>query len=407
MKEVINIHTGEVADRNGNAGKCYKIGLKIIESMIGVDIDKFIFKEKDRAVIMKSESSIKIDNEEIFGDPMLLFQQLIASVQGTGCDVDVETAFSCELCTFPIALSKNNGYLREADKPQLANALWKCIRTCHITPPNCADHVLDGGSLLHKVVWKKRMTYKEICKRNIDYVKKHYGQNCSVVFDRYSGNASTKDITHLGHSKGKLGRPVLIAENTVFNIKKDEFLLNLKNKQCFLEMLTTEMNSVNTVGMCAMQSGGDADTLIATTAVDIANSKPAMVIGEDTDLLILLIHFVNEKKVQHDVYFMLDRNIKVNPKYGVYALHVNSWGNAYAIHALLGCVTTSRVFSIGKGAALTKFQMDERFQQDILLFLEKDFSKVEIKEAGERLLASLYGGKANNYLDQICLYKFH
>ena len=167
------------------------------------------------------------------------------------------------------------------------------------------------------------------------------------------------------------------------------------------------MNTVNIVGMCAMQSGGDADTLIATTAVDITNSKPAMVIGEDTDLLILLIHFVNEKKVQHDVFFMLDKNIKVNPKYGVYALHVNSWGNVYVIHALLGCVTTSRVFSIGKGAVLTKFQMDERFQQDILLFLEKDVSKVEIKEAGERLLASLYGGKGNNYLDQICLYKFH
>ena len=116
------------------------------------------------------------------------------------------------------------------------------------------------------------------------------------MFDRYSGNASTKDITHLRRSKGKLGRPVLFTENTVFNMKKDEFLLNLKNKQCFLEMPTAEMN---TVGMYAMQSSGDADTLITTIAVDIANSKPTVVIGEDTDLLILLIHFVNKKKVQN------------------------------------------------------------------------------------------------------------
>ena len=116
------------------------------------------------------------------------------------------------------------------------------------------------------------------------------------MFDRYSGNASTKDITHLRRSKGKLGRPVLFTENTVFNMKKDEFLLNLKNKQCFLEMLTAEMN---TVGMYAIQSSGDADTLIITTAVDIVNSKPTVVIGEDTDLLILLIHFVNKKKVQN------------------------------------------------------------------------------------------------------------
>ena len=47
MKELINIHTGEVADRNVNADKGYKIELKIIESMTGVDIDQFIFKKKD------------------------------------------------------------------------------------------------------------------------------------------------------------------------------------------------------------------------------------------------------------------------------------------------------------------------------------------------------------------------
>ena len=289
MKELINI----VADRNVNADKGHKIRLKIIESMAVVDIDQFIFKKKDRAVIMESESSIQTDNEEIFVDPMLLFQQLIASVQGTDCDVDVETAFSYELCAFPLAHSENNGYLRGADKPQLANAIWKCIGTCHITPPNCAHHVLDGGSLLHKVVWKRGMTYKEICKRYNDYVKKHYGQNCSSLFDRYSANASTKNITHLRRSKGKLGRPVLFTENTEFNMKKYEFLLNLKNKQCFLEMVTADMN---TVGMCAMQSGGDADTLIATTAVEIANSKATMVIGADTDLFILLAHFINKKK---------------------------------------------------------------------------------------------------------------
>ena len=38
MKELINTHTGEVADRNVNADEGYKIGLKIIESMTCVDI---------------------------------------------------------------------------------------------------------------------------------------------------------------------------------------------------------------------------------------------------------------------------------------------------------------------------------------------------------------------------------
>ena len=102
---------------------------------------------------------------------MLLFQRLIVSVQCIGCDVDVEPAFSYKLCTFPLALSENNGYLREADKPRLANAIWKCIGICHITPPNCAHHVFDGVPLLHKVVWKKGMAYKEICKRTLTMLK--------------------------------------------------------------------------------------------------------------------------------------------------------------------------------------------------------------------------------------------
>ena len=72
MKELINIHTS--AERNINADEVYKIGLKIIKSITGVDIDKFIFKRKDQAVIIKSESPIKTDNKGIFVDPMLLFQ---------------------------------------------------------------------------------------------------------------------------------------------------------------------------------------------------------------------------------------------------------------------------------------------------------------------------------------------
>ena len=76
-------------------------------------------------------------------------------------------------------------------------------------------------------------------------------------------------------------------------MKKDKFLLIFRNKQCFLEILAAE---INTVVICVMQPLWGVDTLIATTAVDIEKSKSAVVIGEDTDLLILLIHFVDKKR---------------------------------------------------------------------------------------------------------------
>ena len=68
------------------------------------------------------------------------------------------------------------------------------------------------------------MTYKEMtCRRYIAYVEKHYGQNYSITFDRYSDNTSTKGLTHLRCSKGKLDRPVMFTQNTEFIMKKDEF----------------------------------------------------------------------------------------------------------------------------------------------------------------------------------------
>ena len=36
-------------------------------------------------------------------------------------------------------------------------------------------------------------------------------------------------------------------ENMIFNMKKNEFLLNKVNKQHFLELLTREINSKNSV----------------------------------------------------------------------------------------------------------------------------------------------------------------
>ena len=124
-----------------------------------------------------------------------------------------------------------------------------------------------------------------------------------------------------------------------------------------------------------------------------------MVIGEDSDLIILLIHFVNKKRYRVIFFY-------VKQKYQIACEQLGQYlpDGILAIYALLDCNTTSRVF-IGKGVALAKFQKDELFNQDKLLFLEKDILKAEIEEVRERVQVSLYSLKANNSLDQIRLYK--
>ena len=100
--------------------------------------------------------------------------------------------------------------------------------------------------------------------------------------------------------------------NTIAEVlKKDDFLLNLDNKQIFLQLLTSEMN---VEGIESVQSGGDADIRIAEIAIEIAELKRTVVIGEDTDLFILLIHYSNKIEVHNDPFFKSDKKDKIKAK---------------------------------------------------------------------------------------------
>lgn len=147
--ELINIYTGEVAEKNVNAENALLTGNTIVKSMKGNMVSNYTFQKKEQAVVMKSNSVIEIDNDLVVVDPQLLFQQLLASVQGMGVDVYLETAFGYELCTFPTSLIASDGLIRQADKPKLAAAI----------PTNNVHYVIDGGSLLHRIKWNKVMFY--------------------------------------------------------------------------------------------------------------------------------------------------------------------------------------------------------------------------------------------------------
>ena len=88
-------------------------------------------------------------------------------------------------------------------------------------------------------------------------------------------------------------------------MSKDKFLLSKENKQAFLEHLTLYMNSRN---ITAIQSHGDADTLVVSTAVTAASFSNVVVIGEDTDILILLLHHYQHDNT-HNMFFMTQSSI--------------------------------------------------------------------------------------------------
>jgi hypothetical protein len=128
------------------------------------------------------------------------------------------------------------------------------------------------------------------------------------VLDGYPDGPSTKDITHLRRSKGLLGRKVTLSNITTFNSKKELFLANTDNKKQFIALLG---QSLEQNGCTVLYARGDADTLIAKTAIDKSLHGPVAVIGEDTDLLVLLIHYI-DPITSNDVIFYSDRQSKEN-----------------------------------------------------------------------------------------------
>ena len=66
-----------------------------------------------------------------------------------------------------------------------------------------------------------------------------------------------------------------------------DYMANRQNKQCFIFMLSEGLKKNN----CEVHHvSGNADLLIVMKAVQSANSSNTVLVGDDTDLLVLLCH---------------------------------------------------------------------------------------------------------------------
>lgn len=93
-------------------------------------------------------------------------------------------------------------------------------------------NVIDGGYLLHKVVWSKanEATFQVVCQIYVYYVKRHFGSNAILVFDGYpvginyqSTKAAERYRRSLLHSSTKF----IFTETTfVSTISQAKFLSN-------------------------------------------------------------------------------------------------------------------------------------------------------------------------------------
>ena len=130
-----------------------------------------------------------------------------------------------------------------------------------------------------------RMIFFCILNAYTNYVNRNYGR-AIVVFDGYQGS-TIKDMTHKRRSKGKYGLTVTFEKNMNLAVTKEVFLSNKENKQRFIIMLGEELSKN---GCTVFHDTSDADYLIVKKTMESAAENKVVLVGDDTDLLVLLLH---------------------------------------------------------------------------------------------------------------------
>ena len=162
---------------------------------------------------------------------------------------------------------------------------------------------------------------------------------------------------------------------------KREFLKNKINKQRFVNMLCEALEK-RSCRSCYAST--DADLLIVQKAIESAANTDTILVGDDTDLLVILCYHASLDSCS--LYFQPVARRKTKYRRIWHAQSVKKQlgpqvcDHILFLHAILGCDTTSRLHDIGKGNALKKFREGGRFCEVAKVFNLSSASKQDIAE---------------------------
>lgn len=139
---------------------------------------------------------------------------------------------------------------------------------------------------MHRVVWQKNDTFNIIINKYINYLLNNFGINTVVVFDGYSDSSKNiKEIEQLRRTAA-VSTPCEVHFNESMEVSQEKFLPNWFNKGKLIEMLILKFEEV---GIATRQSRDGADVLIVETAIEKSMNNTTIIVGEDINLLVLLI----------------------------------------------------------------------------------------------------------------------
>jgi hypothetical protein len=230
-------------------------------------------------------------------------------------------------------------------------------------------------------------------------VRRNYGHAVTIVFDGYE--SCTKDEERARRSAKSSCADVSVFSSALTGIPRETFLNNINNKKSFINLLIVNLENA---GNKCLQAKADADRLIMTTAIDYSHrGHPSVVIGEDTDLLVLLICLTSDSD---EVYMRipgragglestfssaeLRRALRQERDYLLF------------LHAVSGCDSTSALYRKGKAHAFkTMLKASSYIKEIIAVFTKANASPDEVSRAGEVFLVMMYGGPYGKTLNDL------
>lgn len=248
--------------------------------------------------------------------------------------------------------------------------------------------VIDGGSLLHRTKWQLGSSYSDICDQYINYVKSHYGPHSTVVFDGYDDTSnSTKTSEQKRRGAAKSSIDINFDLTMKLTVQQEYFLSNAKNKCQLIKLLTEKMQAEEIETRVAVS---DADCTIIRTAIEkAANNSVTAVVGEDVDLIVLLMALTPSAK---EIFFVKPGRGKMETRiFSSQELQKLSFCcSILFLHSFSGCDTTSAIFRKGKALFVKLFEQNPLTKEIAAIFYDPTSTQDAIAESGEKMFLAVY-----------------
>lgn len=174
-------------------------------------------------------------------------------------------------------------------------------------------------------------------------------------------------------------------------ISQEKFLSNRSNKNRFISTLMQKLENIN---IASKQAQDDADVLIIETAIEEAYTRKTVVVGEDVDLLVILIARTSSQK--HIFFFKPGKgNVDTKIYSSTNSMDHYNFGREHILflHAVTGCDTTSTFFNKGKVKVLKLLENRPDLQSAAAVFKNQNCSVQDIFEHGIKLILAMYGAQ--------------